>query len=288
MNKTIPFSRTIMLLSIIGFFMVSHAQNKVGIGTTNPQEELDVQGDINLTGVLKMNNQAGAEGQILQVQSGGTMAWVDACKYSYYMTFDYPYSQTWTVPAGINQVGVELWGGGGYGYVGGGGGAGGYARADLEVYPGQVLNLTIGVGATSSQSSGNSRIDYYTSEYLQAFGGYNATSGNSPGQGGNGGSYISSHVLSWLEYRGGDGNPTHYRYEERSTGNFVRNYVYGDGGASPTVGNNGGKGGSRIISEPTGTYIMGFTGTTGAPPGSGGGGNVSIRNGHAGRVVVYW
>ena len=67
-------------------------------------------------------------------------------------------STTWTCPAGVNQITVELWGaGGGAGWSywmdcgaackpGGNGGNGGYAKAILNVIPGNNYSITIGLG----------------------------------------------------------------------------------------------------------------------------------------------
>jgi hypothetical protein len=63
-------------------------------------------------------------------------------------------SGTFTVPAGITQVLVELWGAGGGGggpqaesaASAGGGGAGGYTRAVFSVIPGAVYNIVVGTG----------------------------------------------------------------------------------------------------------------------------------------------
>ncbi len=61
-------------------------------------------------------------------------------------------SQTWTVPAGVTSVKVEVWGGGGGGggaYIGAGGGGGGgsYKTATFTVtLPGDNYTITIGAG----------------------------------------------------------------------------------------------------------------------------------------------
>ena len=58
-------------------------------------------------------------------------------------------SQTWTVPAGVTEIAVRLFGGGGSGGVGnyGGGGGGGHmAYAKLNVTPGTKYSIVIGAG----------------------------------------------------------------------------------------------------------------------------------------------
>ena len=65
---------------------------------------------------------------------------------------------TWTCPIGVTQIMVELWGAGGGGggcngaiyprirVEGGGGGSGGYIKQSLNVVPGQVYQISIGIG----------------------------------------------------------------------------------------------------------------------------------------------
>jgi hypothetical protein len=67
---------------------------------------------------------------------------------------------TFTVPAGVTVVDVEVWsGGGGSGGTTGaggasqGGGGGGYARGLVSVTPGQVITVTVGVGGTAGTSA---------------------------------------------------------------------------------------------------------------------------------------
>ncbi|MEQ1935687.1 MAG: hypothetical protein ABL962_17660 [Fimbriimonadaceae bacterium] len=44
---------------------VSAQTTNVGIGTTNPAEKLDVNGNINLNGTIKVNGQDGQAGQVV-------------------------------------------------------------------------------------------------------------------------------------------------------------------------------------------------------------------------------
>lgn len=71
-------------------------------------------------------------------------------------------SSTWTVPTGVTQILVRIWGaGGGGGYTstgtggdhGGGGGGGGYAEKYFDVVPGSVFSYTIGTGGTGKANS---------------------------------------------------------------------------------------------------------------------------------------
>jgi hypothetical protein len=74
--------------------------------------------------------------------------------------FAKPGSFTYSVPAGIHYVEVELWGGGAGGNGGGknlgsaGGGAGAYARALLAVNPGGTCTGSVGAGGAHGLSDG--------------------------------------------------------------------------------------------------------------------------------------
>jgi hypothetical protein len=57
-------------------------------------------------------------------------------------------SDTWTAPAGVTSVTVDLWGGGGGG--GTGGGAGAYVHSTVPVTPGNNYVVTIGEGGTGA------------------------------------------------------------------------------------------------------------------------------------------
>jgi hypothetical protein len=50
-------------------------QGLVGINTTNPQERLDVRGNMNITGGIKVNGVAGTNGQVLTADAGGNLQW---------------------------------------------------------------------------------------------------------------------------------------------------------------------------------------------------------------------
>ena len=93
----------------------------------------------------------------------GGMAFVNAY-YSILVTFTTGTSQTWTVPAGVSTIQVELWGAGGGGggtftddgRTGAGGGGGGYlAKANIAVIGGTtVFTYTIGNGGVGEGING--------------------------------------------------------------------------------------------------------------------------------------
>jgi hypothetical protein len=116
---------------------------------------------------------------------------------------------TWTVPAGVTSVVIEVWGSGGGGvgrisssYAGSGGGGGAYARKTYTVSPGDVLYYQYGgqgQGATpgSNKSAGNGNTSYVKTGshagtvVASAGGGNGGTNGTTGGTGGAGSSTYS-------------------------------------------------------------------------------------------------
>ena len=125
-----------LLLSFSCFFAL--AQN-VGIGTLTPSEKLDINGNVNLNGQLKLNSYAGAANQVLMKDGVNNLVWGDIDLYKNLVVFDCSNLATspgisnctpsWFVPAGVTSVFVECWGGGGGGSNMTGGGGGGYIAA---------------------------------------------------------------------------------------------------------------------------------------------------------------
>lgn len=66
-----------ILIALMSLPFFLHAQN-VGINNPNPNEKLDVNGNINVTGTIKANGSAGAPNQILMKDNSGNMVWGNA------------------------------------------------------------------------------------------------------------------------------------------------------------------------------------------------------------------
>ena len=124
-----------------------------------------------------------------------------------------PGTYTWTVPSGVNSVmGIATGGGGGgfdynySNYVASGGGGGGTNLNMINVTPGQVLTITVGLGGTargfgqSADPGGASSIDSFsagggnagTYYYIYQGGALGGTGGGYGGYGGTGGLSSSS------------------------------------------------------------------------------------------------
>lgn len=185
-------------------------------------------------------------------------------------TFSAPGSQSFTVPAGITSIEVQVIGAGGRGgfrttgnnlpLAGGGGGA--YARDTFTVTPGEVFNLYVGPGATTQDPGGDSWFDSATT--LMAKGGKSVVNNsNVPAAGGSAGDSIGAVTYSGGYGAGGVG--ASYGGGGGASGTATGNGAYaddttvsGDGAAAATGGGNGGDG-----------AVSGFAGAAGAAPGGG-------------------
>jgi hypothetical protein len=154
--------------------------------------------------------------------------------------------QTYTVPPGVTSITIETWGAQG---SGGNGGNGGYAKGDMTVTPGQVLNVYVG-GQTGYNGGGS---------------GHAALNRN-----GGGGSdvRIAPYALAnrvIVAGGGGAGGPTDVG---------IRN---GGGGGSGTVGVNyaGGGGGNGYGGNGGNGGVTGGTGNTSCHSGGAGGGGLN-------------
>ncbi len=214
------------------------------------------------------------------------------------LTGNYAVSQTvvtnpaspWTVPAGVTQIKVELWGGGGGAGgcatvgTGGGGGGGAYNTVTMSVSAGQTYNIVRGAGGTSGSNADGTvgtASTFSTSGgtlLLTANGGGRGTRGNigtgtagaggvgllngaAGGSGGVGGGAAGNFAAA-SGVTGGTGNPN------------VAPYKGGNGGPAASASNNG---------------------SPGLSPGGGGSGGVSAFGGSktggagaAGQVLITY
>ncbi len=187
-----------------------------------------------------------------------------------------PYSTagsfTFTVPAGVTSMFVQVWGGGGGGggcnsvigtSGGSGGGGGGYSAATYTVVPTNVYNITVGAGGTAASDAnggngGSSTVTGTAGTLTGTFGSGGARRGGAAGAAGTG-----------------------------SSANGVAGTT-GTGGAGGAAGGPGGTGG--------GAQGGNGSGNAGNPPGGGGGGGrQSLFNGAksggaggVGRVVISY
>lgn len=149
-----------------------------------------------------------------------------------------PGNYTFTVPSGVTQLTVEVWGagGGGGGNRGSGGGGGGYASKLVTVAPGDVISYTVGAGGAAGGTNGNqagaggaSRITLPDMSVITAHGG-SGGAGNR-GAAGVGGSASGGTV----NLTGSNGNS----FQNNGNGGAGANGGAGGYGSTDNVGGNG-------------------------------------------------
>lgn len=176
-------------------------------------------------------------------------------------------SGTYTVPAGVDTIIVEMVGPGGAGGVdgGGGGGGGGYAIGAFIVVPLSVHQVTVGAGGSGITTS-------ISGLPIMASAGANGADTLNPYLGGGGIGGVGSGGL--INRNGGMGGGGYYTY-----------FGGGGGGAGGSVGN-GSAGGNTVVWNTTNCLTPGGAGGAGggAPGGDGGKGagftdnNCSVTN----------
>ncbi len=282
------FSGIFIFFGSLFAITVLTSQN-VGINTTTPTKELDVNGDMAISGAIIPDGQTGNEGQVLQMQTGGNMAWVDLSKYENFKTFRAlgGGSYTWSVPTGVTEVMGEIWSGGGTGNKGGGGGASAYVLCKIKVFSATSFSLKVGEGSklnsvviqTSKIAVGN--------DYVEAQPGTNAFT-SIPGYGGIRGSLNPAQGrITYLEISGENGAPNSIRYDRMPNATYYKIINYGNGGCSPKRPLTGGKGGCTVENS-FGNPVDDISGTPASIPGGGGGGSSSKTNGGDGMIILYW
>lgn len=197
--------------------VVQETSGNVGIGTAQPNAKLDVAGTVKAA-ALQIPTNAGA-GKLLVSDADGHASWQALPSTSGsrvpsdFAEFATPGTFTWTVPEGVTAIVVQVWGGGGGGGgtansdgCSGSGGAGGYARAYIEVVPGEQYDVVVGAAGAISGNGGPSSLREGVIQLVFAGGGAagTATSGGAGGASDpsadvhrNGGDGLGSHLNGW-------------------------------------------------------------------------------------------
>ena len=209
--------------------------------------------------------------------------------FSQTQTFSTPGATTFTVPAGVTSITVQVWGGGGRGGSrttageGGGAGGGGFSKKTFSVNPGDIYNLSVGGGSTTGTSPGGDSW-FVNNTTLLARGGNsvadNATAGATGGAVGIGDvTYSGGNGFSAASMATGGGGSS------AGTASNGTNATSASGAVAPAGGGNGGNG-ATSNNNP---------GIAGSFPGGGGGGadkagsaNQVGGNGGNGQVTVSW
>lgn len=209
---------------------------------------------------------------------------------------------TWTKPADIKAVFVQLWAGGASGAshasdVVGGGGGGGYIEAWI---PASLLSatetITIGAGgaSVSGNSSGNDGFDTSFGSLLTALKGI----GGQSNLGGNGGDIYGGTLFGGgggtnsggaqtggggILFGGGGGGGAN---SGQGTGGSALNGGGGGGGAGTNGGNTNGVGGTSILGGNGGAGKYNGNATDGSEKGGGGGASRTGTSGKGGDGYV--
>lgn len=175
--------------------------------------------------------------------------------FSQVQTYTVPGAYSFTVPASVTTLTLEVVGAGGSGggNGGGGGGGGGYAKGVYAVTPGAVLSVNVGTGG-SGAAGGTSNVG----SLISATGGANGTSVPNPGIGGGGAGGVGSGGTI-ANYTGGTGGGGYWTY-----------FGGGGAGAAGSV-SNGTNGGNTIAWTGVCQTPGGSAGTGGGAPGGNGG-----------------
>jgi uncharacterized repeat protein (TIGR01451 family) len=202
--------------------------------------------------------------------------------------FTTPGSFTWSPPAGVTEVVVEVWGAGGSTDDGndsrGGAGGGAYARSILTVNPATTYDLQVGDGPTQKNRDGEDSWFISTSDVFAEGG---KKGGDAGGAGG-----LASNSIGDVTYSGGDGGA---RSADKDYG--------GGGGGSARTNGDGNNGTPAVDGGPAGVGgagtgdggdggAIGVAGEDGQAPGGGGGGTGSgvddVSAGGDGQVNIYY
>ena len=298
-------------INLFGFLIIcslfSTAQN-VGVGTNSPTEKLDVNGNINVAGQIKVNGNAGSSNQVLMKNAANNMVWGNVSDYKNLQLIECTNTATvtgasnctssWVVPSSITEIFVECWGGGGGGALLTGGAGGGYASAKFTVVPGNMVSLTIAAGGQFSTSptsygiAGGSSSCFNGIVGITAFGGGGGASGD-PTTSTNGtppsGGMFSATGLSnqWIGFHGSPGGISKTSFMTAAAGDYAKIVNYGDGGDAALLPGSGAKGGYRIMSATMNQNI--YTTQLAVECGGGGGSDPTNGfNGRGGRVIIHW
>ena len=297
--------RTIAILALTFLIFALNAQN-VGIGTNNPTEKLDVNGNINLSGNLLINGSSGLSGQVLAMD-GGRLRWMDKSRFKQSAIFRFSGPDIFTVPPGVTEILIEMWGAGGGGHSpGGGGGSGGYWIGNLAVEEGNVINLSIGSGGTAGSLSTDAGTGGNTSF---SFGDFNIISEGGGGadsllssniefyRGGKGGaglkntSSVPFGYNSFFYIDGEYGDPTSVDYMETANGVFAKVLDYGRGGIAPNSGNPKAAPVRVVFSSNGSVLTRSHRKTIDTPPFGCGGTPLAISGGQSGGfglIIIYF
>lgn len=302
----------VLITAVVAFGYTAIAAQNVGVGTLTPTEKLDVNGNVNLGGQLKVNGNAGTAYQVLMKDGTNSLAWGDMETYKNFVVFDCfnlatsagtsNCTPSWSVPAGVTTVFVQCWGGGGGGSNMTGGGSGGYIAAKIPVNNSSSVSLVVGAGGFSSSWDGGTTNGITGGSTSFTFAGVTITAGG--GQGGKlanpfttagtitpgaaGGSYsVSGLSNQYYPLLGSPGGISKMEFKHVSTTEVGKFVTFGNGADAPLQPGSGGRGGYSMLSTVLNQHTV--ASEYGVLQGSGGGADNSFgRPGRGGRIIIHW
>lgn len=202
--------------------------------------------------------------------------------------FTFGSDDTWTVPAGVTKIRVELWGGGAAGkplnsigavFTCHGGIGACYALYELNVTPNEVLNVRVGVKGGSDYNGGaGTPSQIKRNNTVLANAGYFI--------------YDSTPYAGLLNAVEGEvGKFADFSFQQVETGVFRKIVRTGAGGGTYPFFNNGGRSTTLEFTVPGGILVGNVQLWTSYEGSNGGGGacaNTTVTNGSHGRVHIYY
>ncbi len=281
-----------LIYLLLSFIAPSIIAQNVGIGTSAPAEKLDVNGNVNINGKLKISNNEGNLGEILMSGGSGQNPVWAGLNFTNVQRFNASSNpQSFTIPSGVTKIMMEGWSSGGYPFVSESadkysGGSGGYIRGIVNVIPGSVITIKVPQPQNSALLPDTLKLDYNGSRLWLA----NADSSR-------GGFLISKTTLFFdiLNVDGEDGEALFISYFQNSASQFVKDFQFPKGGNAPFGGNGGGGQKVMQIITPNDYYFIGKA-KRAAFPGGGGYYKFSFTNapvytssqGAAGVLYIYY
>jgi hypothetical protein len=125
--------------------LIKTTTEPAGPNCTNGGTKIETGLDANNNGTLDASEINAAQTQY--VCNGGNAS--NGQQFSNIQVYSSPGSYTWTCPAGVTKIIIELWGAGGGGGGGVGGGGGGYGKEVLTVIPGNIYTISVGAGGSN-------------------------------------------------------------------------------------------------------------------------------------------
>lgn len=268
----------------LGLLYATASQN-IGIGNAAPAEKLDVNGNINVTGTIKANGTDGTAGQVLMKNSSGNLTWGDFSEYKKVHTISAAGAGSWTVPASVTKIMVEVVGGGGGGNINGGGGGGGYVVAFLDVTPASTVNYTVGTGGSGGAGANGTNGGISSLTYggigFNAIGGGGAIFDNTLKQFSAAvGQYTVTPATFYSYYAeyGGVGKPNRITFQQKSATSFYEISSDGNGGG-PGYCRDCESEGTYILYDIAGAATVRWSNASGfKPAGTGGGGGYLLTS----------